>query len=303
VTPRLTGLKQFFAPDKVVANIQRLAFDWLFKNDEVKQAVSGLTNLIQDTDLTTEAGIKKVALGVVYQLSNASDLTLDFLKRTIAEVTGFDPDAVLDFLRQLDDYKQIVQDGQVNLQGLRDQLPGLADAVVATVRQQVQAYVANTVVPRLIAQAVAALDISGTTSALLAIYNTADWFTRNAAKLQGLINRTLGLINRAAQMTPDQVSGQLQAALGEGFPPLLDLAASNLGFGGLPDWLTETLRKLDLRTYVRLGVQKLWELVQAAAGRTTPATSRSRSTRSRAGSTRSWGPSRTTRPGASPGPG
>jgi hypothetical protein len=64
----------------------------------------------------------------------------------------------------------------------------------------------------------------------------------------------------ARERLPDTV----KAAINAGFPPLLDLAATNLGLGGVPTWLQQTLQKLDLTQYVKLGVEKLWEAVSAS---------------------------------------
>jgi hypothetical protein len=124
--------------------------------------------------------------------------------------------------------------------------------------------VKNSVVPSLMVKAVAALDPTGVTAALTTIYNGLDWFSRNAPKLVDLINKTLNLIQTAAGSTQQQVADQIKSLLQQSFPPLLDLGATYAGLGGVPKWLADTIASLDLRQYVKAGIQKLWqELVRA----------------------------------------
>jgi uncharacterized repeat protein (TIGR01451 family) len=253
------GLEQYFDPTQIVSRVQGIVFNWLFNNDDVRNQVSGLSQILANADFNSLAGLKKLVLDVAWQLSNAGAINLDFLKQTIAQVTGYDPDTVM---AQVTQFQQLVQNGTVNLDALKSQLPDFTQNIFDALKQQAIDYVKNSVVPRLIAEAVAALDPTGVTQALKDIYNAVDWFTRNAPKLVNVLNTTLGAIQTAANSTPQQVAGKVYQAIDQAIPPLLDIGATKLGLGGVPLWLTQTLQKLDLRTWVRLGIQKLWQAVK-----------------------------------------
>jgi uncharacterized repeat protein (TIGR01451 family) len=253
------GVQQYFDPTQIVNRLQGIVFNWLFNNDDVRQQVSGLSQILANADFSSLDGIKKLVLDVAYQLSNASAINLDFLKQTIAQVTGYDPDTVM---AQVTQFQQLLQNGTVSLDALKSQLPGFLDGIFGSLKQQALDYLTNSVVPRLIAEAVSSLDPTGVSQALKDIYNAVDWFTRNAPKLVNVLNSTLGAVQTAANSTPQQVAGLVYQAIDQAIPPLLDIGATKLGIGGVPLWLTGVLQKLDLRYWVRLGIQKLWQSVK-----------------------------------------
>jgi hypothetical protein len=120
------GLEQYFDPTQTVSRVQGIVFNWLFNNDDVRNQVSGLSQILANASFGTLDGLKKLVLDVAWQLSNASAINLDFLKQTIAQVTGYDPDTVM---AQVTQFQQLLRNGSVSLDALRDQLPGLLDRV------------------------------------------------------------------------------------------------------------------------------------------------------------------------------
>ena len=121
---------------------------------------------------------------------------------------------------------------------------------------------AGTVVPALLAKVTAALVPSGVGQAVAAVqtaYNGITWLNANVDKLQKVIQGAWAIVQQAASSTAEQVAQQWQTVLSNALPALLDLGARQLGAGGVPDWLADTLRGLDLKQLVRNAIQGLWD--------------------------------------------
>ena len=206
------ALRQFFDPKSLVANIQTTVFDWLLGNEDVKQKVQGLQNLLAKGIPQDAAGLGQLFFNAALQLSNAQDINPAFIKQTIGQVAHLNPDEVLQAVPQL----QALVDGGPDqlLANLQDQLPNLFTDLLGTVRSKVQDYVAGTVVPALLAKAAALVPGAGTAVvAVQTAYSGITWLNANVDKLQKVIQGAWAIVQQAATSTAQQVADQWQAVL------------------------------------------------------------------------------------------
>ena len=254
------GFEGFFGTSNIVKNVLDGFFGWIFGG--LKPKLEGITlpsfqGIVQRPQVLVEFLVK-----VYEKLSGVSDLNLDWFKQALANVTGIDPQALLEHPL----FKAFTGGNLIG--DLAKHLEGFTTTLFDTLKDQATKKIIDVVIKSAITKIAGILATGGVPVTELA--KAAEWLANktNIDQLAKMFKDTSALVAQAVtgvvNVSSSQVKKATEGIFTKALPIALGFVASQFGAAGIPGKLAEIVENLNVPSLIYQLLSKLWAGAKAS---------------------------------------